>query len=755
MKIIYFLLAAVGILLLFIIAAIAIFAVTFDANDYKQELSEETQQSTGRDLSFNGDISLTVFPQLGMSLGEMELSGPPGFDDQPMLRVEKTQIGVGFLSLLRFQPEIDQLILNGLELNLKRDNEGRTNWDDLQSKDEDTAEEEPVVEEPASDDAVAVQATFDWQGKFGGLNIQNARIHYQDELNDQDLTLTVKELLTSEIKPDEPFDLHTEIAVMIKNQLDAQLTLDTSVLFEQQSLKLTGLAGKLLASGQQLPVNRAEMGFSADVDFAIEQQQLAVRGFAITAVAEGGAVEKASLAAASEVGFDLQKQLLTLAVVDVKAEVKSADLPKGTISAGVSSETLSVDLNKRSVDLEKLVVFADKARFEGFVRVQDYAQPALSYSLRSDKVDLDEMLGLDQQTPETQAPVAEETTPAEDVEIALPMDLLRALKLDGELRIDQLKASNLRVTDLRLSTQASQGKLTITPSMKLYQGLYQGEIGLNVQSETPRYSLSQQLASFQIGPFLKDFMEDDLVSGKTDLTLSATTQGSWVSELKKGLDGSFDLAVLDGAFKGINFRHEIAVAKAKLAQQDPPEYQEKKTDFSSLTLSGTITEGVVYSDDLDVKAPLVRVEGEGKADLVEERINYTVQSKLVATTKGQQSGGVDDLSGIPLPVQIKGRFDQLKFNILYDDYIKARFNAEKQQLKQKVDAEKQRLQQQLDEEKQKLEEARKKEQAAAEEKLRQEAELKEAELKEKADKEKQKAKEKAEKALKDKLDKLF
>ena len=116
---------------LFIVAATGIFVATFDANQYKQDLSDLVREQTGRELEFFGDVSLTIYPALGMQLGAMSFSNAPGFSAQSMIKVNKASVSVDVASLITFSPQVDQLLLQNLEINLQKNKVGKTNWDDL------------------------------------------------------------------------------------------------------------------------------------------------------------------------------------------------------------------------------------------------------------------------------------------------------------------------------------------------------------------------------------------------------------------------------------------------------------------------------------------------------------------------------------------------------------------------------------------------------------------------------------------------
>jgi AsmA protein len=88
--------------------------------------------------------------------------------------------------------------------------------------------------------------------------------------------------------------------------------------------------------------------------------------------------------------------------------------------------------------------------------------------------------------------------------------------------------------------------------------------------------------------------------------------------------------------------------------------QEKpRTDFSELHAPFTITNGEVSTSDTRLMSPLIRVTARGKADLVDESLDFRVEPKFVATLKGQ--GDIKDRAGITVPVLVSGSFTSPKF----------------------------------------------------------------------------------------------
>ncbi len=750
MKFIKYLLLGIGSLLLLFVIGLGIFIATFDANAYKQELADLVREQTGRELRFDGDVGLTLYPSLGMSLGRLSFANAPGFGDRPMLAVEKASVSVDLLSLLRLQPEIARLVLDGLQLDLQRNQAGKTNWDDL------VAGSEPKPAEDKAPEPAAKSSQEKLVGVFGGLDLSNADIRWKDDQAGMAYEISDLNLKTGRIELGQDFPLQLSLRLHGNDDLDARLSFQAQARLDEKKLRLAAMKLDAEAAGGPLPVDKALLNMGGDLGLGLDSQQLSIQGFSLRAETEGGPLQRVQADLGGDIGFDLAKQSLTVAGLSLETDLSGDALPLGRMKTTLSSSELRMNLPARSIRLDKLQLAVDEQRFEGFVEVSDYARPALRFELLGKELDVDRLTGY---TPEAapQAPAEPvETVSAGDVRIAMPVELLRQLQLDGKLGIGHIRVHGLNLNDLSLRLVADQGRLSVEPmKLALYDGALDGRIGLDVRGKQPVYRVGQKLQGFQIGEFLQDFMQDDRISGKADLDLDLSTRGEWLSELKKNLNGKLALRVEDGALKGFNLRYEVEKAKARLKQQPAPPEEQRKTDFSALSMTATITGGVLYSNDLNIQAPLIRVGGEGRVNLVTESLDYRVDAKLVGTTAGQGAGKVDDVSGLLVPVAITGSWLDPKINVLYDELLKADLARKNAQLKAQIAAEKAELKKKLEAEKAALKAAQEKKAAAEKARLQKELELKKAEEKRRLEQKKKAAEDKAKKKLQDQLKKLF
>jgi AsmA protein len=164
----------------------------------------------------------------------------------------------------------------------------------------------------------------------------------------------------------------------------------------------------------------------------------------------------------------------------------------------------------------------------------------------------------------------------------------------------------------------------------------------------------------------------DQLEGKGDVSLDVTAAGKTVNAMKKSLSGTAKVHLADGAIKGINLAEIIEKGRSLLgrpsssaAAGESASDKTRRTDFSEMSASFQIRNGVAHNEDLDVKAPAFRIGGKGDIDIGESKLDYTVKASVVATSKGQGGKEREQLAGLTVPVRLSGPLDDLKYQVDY------------------------------------------------------------------------------------------
>jgi len=276
-------------------------------------------------------------------------------------------------------------------------------------------------------------------------------------------------------------------------------------------------------------------------------------------------------------------------------------------------------------------------------------------------------------------------------ETPIGLSALKDLNLKGALRIGELTASNVKAEKISMGLRAAGGRLEVNPlAASLYRGSLAGNASVNANAN--QFAIKSQLTGVAIGPLLRDALGKDLLEGAGNVALDLRASGNTVGAMKKALSGSANLALKDGAIKGINLTEVLRKAKS-LSGAKPTSEQvasnSERTDFAELGASFVIKNGVAHNEDLSGKSPLLRLTGSGDVNVGADSLDYLVKASVVATSAGQGGRELADLRGLTVPVRITGPLDAPKFRV---DFGTAAGQAVRQRAEEKV---KERLQDKL------------------------------------------------------------
>ena len=327
------------------------------------------------------------------------------------------------------------------------------------------------------------------------------------------------------------------------------------------------------------------------------------------------------------------------------------NLPGKSI-AGELAGSATVDGARQSAQV-KLAGKISDSNIKALVGVTGFAPPAFKFDVDVDRLDVDRYL-----PPKSAASAPGAASPKQPER---PFDLtgLRGVRANGSLRVGTFKANNVKASNVRMDVKANGGRVDVNPlKAGFYQGSLSSVVAVNAAPATPTFAAKHNLSGINVGAFLKDLANNDTLEGKGNLTVDVTSQGGTVNALKKALNGKAAVKIADGAIKGIDIAGSIRSAKARLGslrgEQSQQADKSQKTDFSELTATFRIANGVARNNDLSLKSPLLRAGGAGEIDIGEDTINYLVKASIVGTTKGQGGRGTDELKGVTVPVKVAG-----------------------------------------------------------------------------------------------------
>lgn len=693
----------VGILLGLITTLAIALPLLIDPNAYREDIESAVQQKTGRELQIIGDIKLTVFPWLGVRMGAIELSNAQGFGTQPFARIDEVGVSVELLPLLDREVHLDTIVLRGLQLNLSRNASGTANWDDLIEISEQTPEAEPELDTADTRNEFALKSL-----KVAAIEIENAALRFEDQQAGTRHAIEQIALKTGALRRAEPINISLSFVVdssqpAVRAEVDlvgqAIAELQDSN-FELRKLSLnTRLSGEAVPNGQQQISLTGDLGYnkhSGTAKMTNGLLQAAGLNLALELDANSQDQETPKFAGRLNLKEFSPRSLMSALALEAPATADRNVLSRASVNARIQGDT-------RSVSIRDLDIALDDSRLKGSVNVEDISTQLTRFDLSLDQIDVDRYLP---PKPEGNATESDSDDQSTDINsIAIPTEALDAINAAGKLTAAKLKATGLKFEEVVLTLDALKGKAkTQNLKAKFYGGQIDETVVITQRSQGgPQIRTHGALAAINAGPMLKDLLGDDTVSGLTNLRFDLKGQGNTVGELRQSLAGTLTASAENGAVKGFNLAEKIRSAKARLRGETLQAQATEQTDFATLTASAVISGGVLKSEDLSAKNPLLRLTGAGSVDLFNETLDYTAKPTIVETTKGQGGKDLDDLRGLTIPIRITGSWSDPKVKLGLEDALKekakARLKAEEDEAKEKL---KQKLKDKEDEYKDKL-----------------------------------------------------
>lgn len=634
----------------------AIFLATIDPNDYKDLIAKKVHEATGRTLTIDGDIELSFFPWLGLELGQARLSNAPGFGEDPFARVDEVQVRVALLPLLSREVEADTVTLQGLRLNLSRSEEGVTNWHDLVSQE--AAEEAGKPEKPASDESAAGLAVA-----VGGINIQNAALHWQDAQTGDALVVSPFNLETGALKPGEPFELNMDVAVDNQNpplQATAQLAGEVTVEPRQQRYRFEGMTLVVDAQGESLPGGRlgGELHTSAVAD--LQAQTLSVSTLKVQAMelALMGQFEVSQLLDAPQMNGSLEAAPFSPRQLLEQLGMQRT-IPEDPKALERASLALQFRGSGEAVEISSLKATVDDSTLTGKANIESLEKPRIRFSLALDQMNLDSYLPPPAEEAPQNAPGAPtggaKQGPPED-DLGVPVEALRELDLAGDLKAGQLQVANLQLSNVIAELRAKAGVVTVKPLRTvLYGGGIDSGLSMDVRGPVPAVSMKAELKAVQMGPLMAALQQGKgYLDGTGNVSLNLQTRGAGVADLQRLLDGKLNLKITEGALYDKELAAKVEAAVAFLEGR-PPKPAGDAILFESLTGSANVNKGVVSNRDLQLITSLILAKGEGTSNLATSTLDYTLSLALAR--------GGEDKKRVFVPITVKGPYADLNYGL--------------------------------------------------------------------------------------------
>lgn len=711
-RLLQMLLAAIGVLGVVVAAAVVYVTTFLDPEDFKPRLVEVVREQSGLELTLDGPLSWSFYPRLGVSVKQAEGRLPEqSAEDQPFLAFAHAEVSLAFAPLLRGEIAIEGLTLDGMQLRLTRDEEGRGNWETLLQRLDERREGAESALAPASAGPNREGGNLAVALNVASVQVRNGAATYRDQAAGMEWLVEEINLSGTNVNPQRDFPFKSSFKLRSYPSLDWRelerspaLASDVSLegrmrlaLSERryllEGLKLTtasllaGIEGRqqIDLSGQQLVLD-------------LSQQRLQLQEGRLEAGLQHPALgeEPVPLVLAMAMDADLGENTAQLRDLELSGpdelrlsgHLNLADLDQSPSYSGQVSVapfslrpwlarldklpqtadpealtdvalTSPVRGDLEHLELAGLTMVLDDSTFTGRLTAGFDGQ-LLDFELQGDRLDLDRYLPADEPAGESAARrglLGIGKAYAQDAGTLVPAEWLAELDLNGTLDLAQLRLSGLDLTEvgLAISGDAGQQRLESFHSV-FYDGELSASGALDLTREPIRWQLNPSLERVRLEPLLQALSEDDTpapLRGRLTLDGELETRANSWPALKRNLNGRLAGRIDEGAVLDVNVSQELCSLAATLEGRETSRDWSAETRFERAEASLRISDGVARSEDILVLIPGIELGGSGELDLGSERFDLRAAARFV--------DGADAacpvnprLERVPLPVRCSG-----------------------------------------------------------------------------------------------------
>jgi len=428
-----------GLVLLAVLTVLAV-TVFVDPNRYRGQIEAAVTRATGQPFNIEGDLDIAWYPWLAVRMGPSQFGAPEGAGGEPLVQWQSARVGARLVPLIRGELIIDRVRLDEPRFFLRRDAEGRGNWEEVLA----------ALKKPPTPPATGPRPPPGPQ--VAGFEVQDGTLTYVDEARGQQFTIT---------------DWQLEVGAW---RSGATVPVETELTWEAEH-----------DEGEEVPIG-VRLSATARVHVSDDANDIDVFELASTSRVYGAPLPKAGVPVSMRLSrFAARLSPLDIAISEVAARVGEADVT-ASIQAGESGPglyvrgPLSVELpslrrflptlgvkvplpvdkttigalklasmwewNNGAVRVSGIDLHLDDTHFSGELSRTSSEDAVWTFALHGDKIDLARYIDI-------------EKTSKKPFE--LPLAALRALKVQGELTFDEASVADSGMKDVRMRVELADG----------------------------------------------------------------------------------------------------------------------------------------------------------------------------------------------------------------------------------------------------------------------------------------------------------
>jgi uncharacterized protein involved in outer membrane biogenesis len=682
------LLFSIVVIPLFLLLALSAFLFFNDANSFKSDIESQAKQHAGINLKIAGDLKWSLIPT-GIDINDLSILDQ---DEKHFASAKQIFAQLEFFSIFSGSPKVNNILLDGLNIELVQTSETEANWLNILPPPEQGQQQANSSSERAD---ITQAEPKDPAGDKGSINflvesvqLANINVHFKSQVQNIDLQLRPLNVTISDIALGQKVPLRMDLSVTEQaNQLQLDMNLESLITVSENlsTISIENLTSVYTiaanATGKQALTVRLESNI--EIDTAAEEININRLSVVTDQLKLDSQFSIKNYKKALEVSgsLDIPKTSLKKALLKLGIQ-----LPDMQLNEALELFAFSTDINlvNNQLELSKLKLSLDESQWQGKLGL-GIETKAIVAKITGDTLNLDHYLpprpesdspendssvnDSSENKPDENNPAASpslDTLPAEKQPeqntALLPLDTLRELNLDIEFIQQQLIVNKLETNQLSMKLTANKGLVNLH---KLNGKLYEGEFNINsvidARTDTPTYNSTQKITALELGPIsealeLQDKQQFGAISGTLNLSAEQFANGNTAKKLKSSATANATFEILTGQLEGLSLNAYACeglalINRESVSTRDWP----ATTPFNTLKGEAKLKQQIL-STQFDIITAGIHADSQGSIDLEEQTLNINAGLKVIGELGHTACRVNEKLKELIIPVNCNGAF---------------------------------------------------------------------------------------------------
>lgn len=230
------------------------------------------------------------------------------------------------------------------------------------------------------------------------------------------------------------------------------------------------------------------------------------------------------------------------------------------------------------------------------------------------------------------------------------------LNFSGNFNIDKCQAGGLKLSQVATTISLDNSIITLSPIKAVfYKGSFSGNATMNMQQQTPSYTINSKLKNTQIDGLIHDMAGKKYFSGVANINTQLESQGLDKEEFLQNLNGKVSMTANNGKLISLDFGESIANVISMTQNKESKTFDA----FDQLKINSNIKQG---NAELIAKlsAQNYKASGKGNVNLAKQTINLSLKAYYTQSTQTRD---------IAIPVTIAGPLENPAISVSADEII--------------------------------------------------------------------------------------